>query len=312
MDERRMRQIVAMVVIAVGVSACARPNPLFGLAETEGTTSAGDTTTGSRGDTGRPHGGDDGARTQDDGTPSPDDSDSTTDPPPEDTSAMEDVPAVGPGEAPCCDRTPGVSGCADAQLESCVCDLDPFCCMEEWDETCVDVGIQDCGAVCFHDGSCCTPSTKRGCNEELVESCVCDIRPECCDIAYDIDCVMLADTQCVMGCFVGNNDCCTATPDEVGCNSPDVWTCVCPNDPFCCEYFWDAICVGEAVDCGVCPAPSSDADCCTVSAAGGCSDQALSPGVMNCVCDLDESCCTTGWTPACIALGEEQCTLDCV
>lgn len=50
---------------------------------------------------------------------------------------------------PCCEPTPGTSGCAtDAALESCVCGEDDFCCTNEWDDICVQVATDSCGAQC--------------------------------------------------------------------------------------------------------------------------------------------------------------------
>ena len=51
--------------------------------------------------------------------------------------------------APCCDPTPGTGGCAtDADLEMCVCGADDFCCATEWDDICVQVATETCGASC--------------------------------------------------------------------------------------------------------------------------------------------------------------------
>ena len=44
----------------------------------------------------------------------------------------------------CCET--GDAGCADAAIEACVCDVDPFCCAHGWDQTCVDlVETEACG-----------------------------------------------------------------------------------------------------------------------------------------------------------------------
>lgn len=305
-----MRGRCGVLVAVAGLSACARPNPLYGLpAATEGAATEGAAPTATRtlSDTGRPDDGvdlADGSQTQAGG-------DATTSGDPNDTGPKVDLPDGVEPASPCCEPLFERVGCVDADLQECVCTIDEFCCTTEWDQTCVDVAIEDCDAVCIHDGSCCAPSTARGCGDEDIEDCVCNVRPDCCDEAWDIGCVTLADRACTDGCFMGNNDCCTATPDEVGCNQPETWTCVCPDDPFCCEEFWDAICVGVAVDCGQCLLPGTMSDCCFESPPGGCLDHALSPGVMNCVCDINENCCAGSWNNECIQIGLEQCTLDC-
>lgn len=53
----------------------------------------------------------------------------------------------------CCDAVK-TSGCEDATLEACVCDLDPFCCgmdkkgVGTWDDTCVATATESCSAGC--------------------------------------------------------------------------------------------------------------------------------------------------------------------
>lgn len=45
----------------------------------------------------------------------------------------------GQGSGACCAARPGAAGCAeDAQIESCVCAQDSYCCTTAWDATCVD------------------------------------------------------------------------------------------------------------------------------------------------------------------------------
>lgn len=52
--------------------------------------------------------------------------------------------------ADCCTPMDG-PGCADVQLEMCVCALDAFCCETAWDELCADEAVGYCGA-CGDDG----------------------------------------------------------------------------------------------------------------------------------------------------------------
>jgi hypothetical protein len=49
--------------------------------------------------------------------------------------------------APCCSPT-GSPGCGDPEVEACVCDIDPFCCEEQFDSSCVELGLE-CGADCL-------------------------------------------------------------------------------------------------------------------------------------------------------------------
>jgi hypothetical protein len=53
------------------------------------------------------------------------------------------------------------------------------------------------------------------------------------------------------GAFTGS--CCSTHPWP-GCQTPSVWQCVCPQDPYCCNQQWDGICVNEVTqwNCGTC------------------------------------------------------------
>jgi hypothetical protein len=58
---------------------------------------------------------------------------------------------TGASGAPCC-APQGAGGCVtDPTLEACVCAEDAFCCDSEWDDICVGLATDTCGAVC--DGS---------------------------------------------------------------------------------------------------------------------------------------------------------------
>ena len=47
----------------------------------------------------------------------------------------------------CCYVNGGV-GCQVAFVEDCVCGLDPYCCVFEWDAACVSEAVNDCAAAC--------------------------------------------------------------------------------------------------------------------------------------------------------------------
>ncbi|HET6583450.1 MAG TPA: hypothetical protein VFG69_08380 [Nannocystaceae bacterium] len=56
-----------------------------------------------------------------------------------------ECPGIG-GDGDCC-AAHGNPGCDDAEVEACVCTMDYVCCLEPWDELCVDAAA-DCGAAC--------------------------------------------------------------------------------------------------------------------------------------------------------------------
>lgn len=52
----------------------------------------------------------------------------------------------------CCEpaKTPG---CPDEMASDCVCDADPFCCLVEWDQVCIDTGIEQGCLECGFGGT---------------------------------------------------------------------------------------------------------------------------------------------------------------
>jgi hypothetical protein len=54
--------------------------------------------------------------------------------------------------------------------------------------------------------------------------------------------------------------CCSST-EGLGCGQPEIESCVCGSDAFCCEYGWDAACVVAVEDfgCATCPAGAIEA-----------------------------------------------------
>ena len=71
-------------------------------------------------------------------------------------------PTACPGTGECCEVQPGV-GCSDSACCSSVCDVDPFCCTTNWDESCVEEAAILCGTcttgACCWDSTCDTPGT---------------------------------------------------------------------------------------------------------------------------------------------------------
>ena len=104
------------------------------------------------------------------------------------------------------------------------------------------------------------------------------------------------------------NSCCEESGFP-GCNDDAVLSCVCALDSFCCQVAFDAICVSEALtSCGAtCSNEGAESDCCTASAAPGCTDQA----VHDCVCATDLGCCTSGFDQVCVAQAIAECGAAC-
>ena len=213
--------------------------------------------------------------------------------------------------ASCCEVTglPGCGGGGDgSEIESCVCALDPFCCETTWDEVCVDEAIASCGLIC--DGveppqnGCCEPSEVPGCDDPDCMAAVCEADAFCCDTAWDELCVGEAIDLCPGVDCLPAQGCCAAS-DVPGCDDPDVETCVCSFDTFCCETAWDDICVGGAEEaCGLtCDEPPPGGDCCVPGEYLGCEDT----GCTDAVCAIDPFCCDTQWDGICAGEATDLC-----
>lgn len=175
-----------------------------------------------------------------------------------------DTDTCGAPKGPCCESGEG-QGCNDAQVEACVCDQDPLCCNNQWDNICViEVESFGCG-VCEEpqepNNACCQarPFDQKlpGCLDKDIQACVCAQDSWCCDDNWDSFCVSKVDS---LGCGTcmggGEGDCCEANGSP-GCEAPDVEACVCDFDVLCCDdnVGWDETCVGIVGDegCGLCP-----------------------------------------------------------
>jgi len=122
-------------------------------------------------------------------------------------------------------------------------------------------GIFGTGGVPDPD-ACCHPSAGRGCDDEVIEACVCAEDSFCCSGAWDNDCVALVEEFGCGSCGVGTGgtgsggsgggppvgDCCSSHTDP-GCSQADIQDCVCAFDIYCCETAWDPTCVSEVAQC---------------------------------------------------------------
>ena len=271
--------LVGVAGASLLLCSCARPNPLFGeSSETGG--DAGDTaavqvTDGQTGAMGPSLTVGEGTTVAKDDDDDDDDADGTT----ASTDTSTDVGESGDDKgmdvsstssdtgdtgdtgdtdtgvalSPCCENI-GEPGCADPMVEACVCDSDPFCCSNLWDALCIESAVGNCGIECHNESTCCATSNGYGCGDSTIETCVCNLEPECCNINWTVQCMFLATDSCMADCF-SDEDCCTAVPDVPGCEEPQVWECVCSMDAFCCDVEWDGMCIMTAEDsCGLlCP-----------------------------------------------------------
>ena len=245
--------------------------------------------------------------------------------------------------ASCCIPHSG-TGCSDGSVQSCVCNMDPYCCNNKWDGLCASEADQ-CGSC---TGDCCASNGSPGCDDEGVEVCVCDMDGFCCDVTWDGICANEAADDCGADCGGGNS--CCEEHDGTGCSYGSCQSTVCNVDPYCCETKWDGICASEAEDmCPVCgggpvcgdnscngsencdSCPQDCGNCCGNGACegnfgedcnscpedcGSCSSDescclphdstgCKDGAVQNCVCNMDPYCCNNKWDSLCAAEADD-------
>lgn len=218
----------------------------------------------------------------------------------------------------CCDTASDEPGCNDPACESCVCDIDSFCCDIAWDDICVALANLECPGECGCEvvlpGDCCevNPSGGPGCLDEVCQTCACDIDPFCCEVSWDANCVELAETDCQAECGCvppPQGDCCSVS-ENPGCSEATCEQCVCTIDPFCCDAAWDDVCVSEALsECPTeCQCPTTQG-CCQENSFGlpGCNQ----PICQDCVCTFDSFCCDVAWDSGCVVEAETTCNVFC-
>jgi hypothetical protein len=294
-----MSRVSYRVVLAVMVGAasfgCARDNPAFDAITGEGPTSGasapsdGDAASLSVGDaTGS---GDASATSGATSAPTTiDPSDGTTIPP-------ESTGVDPPFEIPKCCTAHVDAGCGDAEIESCVCAMDSYCCEMAWDTFCVAQASATCGQQCPR--SCCASGPWPGCSDPELANTVCADMPQCCDDQWGASC---QGHPAVAEACLGDNDCCVSA-NTPGCDDPEIVACVCALDDYCCTHSWDVFCIGTAIlDCG--QGGCTDVppgNCCVAGPGPGCDD----PIVEDAVCQQQVSCCTVVWDDGCALLAAE-------
>src|SRR5262245_61811425 len=102
-----------------------------------------------------------------------------------------------------------------------------------------------------------------------------------------------------------NGDC--FSQGTTGCNIPECCAAVCAADPFCCDVFWDGICITEAFTiCASCGGAGAGS-CYTADGTPACNDAAC----CNMVCAVDPSCCDVYWDQSCAEQAITLCLGGC-
>ena len=141
-------------------------------------------------------------------------------------------------------------GCDSAECCLAVCNLDPTCCINDWDTNCVLFANNACVGYCGAEasGNCFAAHANPACNNSACCTAVCALDPFCCTTSWDTNCAIFAGFACP-----GNPGTCGVTPDSCfephpqgACNNTECCNAVCTIDPACCEQSWDQICVYTA------------------------------------------------------------------
>jgi hypothetical protein len=96
-----------------------------------------------------------------------------------------------------CGVADGNPGCDNQTCCNNVCLSDPFCCLTEWDATCVNEAESTCLLTCGAGaGACDSTHLTPGCSVESCCATVCGIDEFCCSTEWDQVCVDLAAQNC--------------------------------------------------------------------------------------------------------------------
>ena len=145
----------------------------------------------------------------------------------------------------------GSTGCDDPMITQCTCELDPYCCDEEWDGLCVSEAHYGCDGMCglppANQEDCCTATDGPGCDDMMMTECTCMLDNQCCLVSWTNECIQQGVNACDLMCegFEPQPPCCQVQMGP-GCGDMDIEDCVCAFDDFCCNMQWDGVCVDEA------------------------------------------------------------------
>jgi hypothetical protein len=162
--------------------------------------------------------------------------------------------------------------------------------------------------------SCYADHEAPGCGEPECCALVCFLDSFCCNVEWDGICVGIANlsSECSMGLSPqcgspAAGDCFAADDSLPGCADIDCCDNVCDEDPFCCQFTWDLICVEEAeLYCSRIPAG------CGHPEAGDCFKGHETPFCtdLSCcetVCAQDFFCCDVQWDELCAEQAFDVC-----
>jgi hypothetical protein len=204
-------------------------------------------------------------------------------------------------------------GCADLDCCVRVCENDPLCCEDVWDDQCASVAREICGGCGDTTaGDCMTPHDGPYCDEPACCDAVCLVDPTCCTSDWDVNCVKIAGKTCDASC---NRDC-PGDFDHDGDRDGDDLAMLFANwgAGGCTDLDGNGRTNGHDVglllrrlggctDCG-----RIDAEACFAAhSSPGCDDESC----CSQVCAIDPACCLDGWDVHCADAALLLCTEGC-
>lgn len=214
-----------------------------------------------------------------------------------------------------CFEPHGNPGCEDGSCCNIVCNINPACCVADWDLDCSTLarkyccGEPGCGSGC--NKPCLEQHGEPFCDDPYCCEAVCQTDPRCCEIDWDFLCVQIARQRCASACGLSPAGDCFVPHDLPGCNQGLCCASVCERDPFCCQTEWDSGCTqiadGES-DC-------VKTQCGDFGAGNPCTEHSNpaseNPACCNAVCAQDSFCCDVEWDISCVERAQGIATCGC-
>lgn len=205
-------------------------------------------------------------------------------------------------------------GCQESECCREICgSIDPFCCESRWDAVCA----REAGFLCTTskyppdaEGTegCQSVHASPGCANPECTLAVCSVDATCCEVAWDIDCVLATYAVCPSPTSCPAPGDCFEEHSNSGCSDPSCCNGVCSVDPTCCESIWDSGCAQLADQW--CKVPPDSGFICPCQ--GGCFEEHGTPGCddgscCSIVCNINPVCCSEEWDADCVAFARDFC-----
>jgi hypothetical protein len=120
----------------------------------------------------------------------------------------------------------------------------------------------------------------------------------------------------VASCQPAHDTCATGVALDPACDG--CVDSICAVDSYCCNNYWDGICVGEVLTvCDQVHCDASKGSCTHSVCANGpalsaqCDSPPVSPSCTAAICNVDPYCCNNYWDGICVGEVDSVCGLDC-